>query len=203
MKIDKETHKVGEINHYKTTNVKTQIVIGLSLRKNNYHIIRLQHKDFGKTKKWNTYTIARDGNIYQHFDNKYHSDFIGIKEADIKSISIVFENMGGLVKSSEGNYINWLNETCDNDNVIKKTWLGYNNWEKISTEQVDSVVSLCKQLCEEHNIPKTCIDFYHYNQDIIKFRGIIFKSNYIENSGEINPMFDIVEFNDKLSNDPI
>ena len=70
MIIDSSTYKVKEENRYKTQTPKTQIVLATSLRKDSYHITRLLHKDFGKTKKWNTYTISRDGIIYQHYDNK-------------------------------------------------------------------------------------------------------------------------------------
>jgi len=69
MKIDKTTYKVKEINYHKTQIAKTQIIIASSFRKDNYHITRLLHKEFGKTKKWNTYTINREGRIFQHYDD--------------------------------------------------------------------------------------------------------------------------------------
>jgi len=109
MQIDKTTYKIKEVNRYRTQIAKTQIVLATSLRKDNYHIKRLLHKDFGKTKKWNTYTISRDGVVYQHYDDKYHTDFLGVKEVDKQSISIVLENMGCLFQTSESKYINWLN----------------------------------------------------------------------------------------------
>ena len=198
MIIDNKTYCIDEINRYKTQSVKTQIVLATSLRKNNYHIIRLKHKEFGKTKKWNTYTISREGLIYQHYDNKFHSDFLSIKEADKKSISIVLENMGCLFQMSHGKYANWLNETCDDDKVINKSWFGYKYWEQFDNKQIESVVSLCTELCKEHNIPKVCIDFHTYHKDIIKFRGIVFRSNYIEDCSDINPLFDISKFNEML-----
>jgi len=201
MQIDNTTYGIKEINRYKTQNVKTQIVLATSLRKNNYHITRLLHKEYGKTKKWNTYTISRDGIIYQHYENKFHSDFLGIKEADKQSISIVIENMGCLFKTPAGKYINWLNEICDENNVIIKNWLGYSYWEKFTEEQIKSIVLLCKQLCEEHNIPKNCMDFHHFHKETVKFRGIVFRSNYIEDSSDINPLFDILKFNEMLNND--
>jgi len=110
MKIDKKTHWVSIKNRYKTKPPKTQIVLGVSLRKENHHIIRLNHKEFGETKKWNTYTITRDGLVYQHYDPKYHTDFMGVKAGDKQSISIVFENMGHLFKTKEGKYLNWVDE---------------------------------------------------------------------------------------------
>jgi hypothetical protein len=199
--IDSETYKVDDFNHHKAQSVKTQIVLGTSLRRENFHIIRLQHKEIGNTKRWNTYTIARNGVVYQHFDNKFHSDFLDIKEADKKLISIIVENMGYLFKTTEDRYINWLSEVCETENVIEKEWFGYKYWEKFSDEQLKSIFLLCKQLCEEHNIPKQCVDFYHYNKEIIKYKGIVFRSNYIDESSDINPLFDIPKFNEMLHNE--
>ena len=198
VQIDKTTHCVEEKNHYKTQLAKTQIVIATSLRKNGHHITRLKHKEFGKTKKWNTFTVTREGVIYQHYDDKYHTDFLGVKQGDKQSISIVLENMGCLFLSPSGKYINWLNEVCEDENVVEKKWLGYNYWEKFDDEQLESTVLLCRKMCEKHNIPLKSIDFHHYHKDTMKFKGIVFRSNYIEDSSDINPLFDIKKFNKML-----
>lgn len=200
MHIDKDIYQISTFNHYKTKTVKTQIVIAMSLRKDNNHIIRLQHKDYGKSKKWNTYTISRDGQIFQHYDNKFHADFMGIKIGDKQSISIVLENMGCLFQTTGDKYINWLNEFCDDDFVVERKWSGYHYWEKIPDVQIENMMLLCKELCEEHNIPKVCIDFNTYHKEISKFRGIVFRSNYIEFSSDINPLIDISKFNEILHN---
>lgn len=195
--IDKTTYLINEVNRYKTTSVKTQIVLGTSLRKNSYHISRLLHKNFGNSKKWNTYTITREGLIYQHYDNKYHTDYLGIKEADKKSISIVLENMGCLFETS-GKYINWLNEVCDESSVIEIEWNGYEFFEQFTDAQMESTVELCSMLCEEHSIPKKVIDFHNFHKDIVKYRGIAFSTNYFEDGGDINPLFEIKKFNEML-----
>lgn len=201
IKIDKKKYKISEDNRYKTRIAKTQIVIALSLRKDSYHITRLQHKEYGKTKKWNTFTISRDGKIYQHYDDKYHTDFLGIKEGDKKSISIVLENMGSLFEASTEKYMNWLNEYCPVERVIENDWSGYLFWEKFDDKQIQSLAELSKMLCEKHNIPKTCFETRHYHKNILKYRGIVFRSNYIEESNDINPLFDIQKFNEMLIND--
>jgi len=195
MEVDNITYGVKEINHYKTQNVKNQIVLATSLRKGSYHITRLQHKEFGKTKRWNTFTVTRDGVVYQHYNPKFHSDFLGIKEADKQSISIVLENMGSLFQTPSGKHINWLNEICDEENVIEKNYLGYSYWENFTEEQIISTVELCKKLSREFNIPKNCMEFHYFHKDTLKFRGIVFRSNYIQDSSDINPLFDIEKFN--------
>ena len=199
--IDDITYEIKEVNRHKTQSPKTQIVLATSLRKDNFHITRLQHKDFGNSKKWNTYSISREGTIYEHYDPKFHSDFLGIKEADKQSISIVLENMGCLFSVPSGKYINWINEVCEEEHVVEKSWLGYNFWEKFTDEQITSTVELCRMLCEEYGIPKLSIDFHHYHKDTLKFRGIVFRSNYIEDSSDINPLFDIPKFNEMLHNE--
>jgi hypothetical protein len=203
MQIDELTYKTKEINRYKTQSPKTQIVLATSLRKNSYHITRLLHKEFGKTKKWNTYTISRSGLIYKHFDPKHHSDFLGIKEADKQSISIVLENMGSLFETADGKHINWINEICEEDRMVKRNWMGYNYWENFTEEQIKSTVELCKQLCDEFGIPKVLIDFHHYHKDTLKFKGIVFRSNYIEDSSDMNPLFDINKFNEMINSEII
>ena len=196
--IDKKTYKVKEVNRYKTKTAKTQIVIATSLRKNNYHITRLQHKDYGNTKKWNTYTVSRDGIVYQHYDDKHHTDFLGVKEGDKRSISIVLENMGCLFESPNGRYMNWLNEYCEKESVIAAEWGGYEYWEKFNDAQIEATATLCTELCEKHHIPKVCFETHHHHKNISKFRGIVFRSNYLEDSSDINPLFDIPKFTEML-----
>lgn len=204
MKIDKKTYLISKNNHYGSSQPKKQIVIGVSLRKDNNHIHRLQHKDHGTTKKWNTYTISRDGEIFQHYDDKHYSDFLGIKIADKQSISIVLENMGCLYEPTKihkefGQYVNWLNEYVDKKFVVNKRFLGYDYWEGFPEIQFKSLISLCSYLCEKHKIPKEFIDFQHYNKNIVKYTGISFRSNYIENSSDINPLFNIEKINSELN----
>lgn len=201
MHIDKETYKILESNRYKMKNLKTQIVIGISLRKDNHHITRLQHKDYGETKKWNTYTISRDGTVYQHYEDKYYTDFLGIKEGDKCSISIILENMGAVFQIANGKYINWLNEVCEKENVVERKWLGYEFWESFPDVQLESLILLCNELCEKHNIPKVFMEFNHYHKQTNKFKGIVFRGNYIEDSSDMNALLEISRLEKMLLND--
>jgi len=201
MHIDKNTYQISTNNHYNIESVKTQIVVATSLRKTNNHIIRLKHKDFGNTKRWNTYTISREGIIYQHYDNKYHSDFLGVKEGDKRSTSIVLENMGCLFQTSKKVFVNWLNEVCNENDVIKKEWLGYEFWETFPDIQIRNMILLCSELCEKFNIPKNFIDFQHYHKDIYKFKGIVFRGNYIEDSSDMSPLLNLTQLNNMIKNE--
>lgn len=186
--IDKKTFKTQ--NHYKTKNVKTQIIIANSLRKNSNHLIRLKNRDFGMSKTWPTFTVTREGVIFQHFNEKYHSDFIGIKSVDIHGITIVLENMGWLRKIDDV-YYSWVNEICDKEHVINKKTLGYEYWEKYSEKQMKSLSMLCDYLCDKNNIIKSVIDFHYYHADIKKYKGIVLRSNHIKDSTETNPILNL------------
>lgn len=199
MRIDRKTHKIGDGNRYKSVTAKTQIIISFSLRKDDYHIKRLKHKEYGKSKKWNTFTISRDGNIYEHYDPKYYSDFCDVKKVDKTTISIVLENMGSLTKNDESQYVNWLNEICQEDYVVEKKWLGHKHWEMFNEKQIESVVLLCKELCNQFNIPIKIIDFPQYHKDIVKYKGITLKSNHFDDSSSVNPLFDLRWFNELLN----
>lgn len=200
MRIDKKTYKISDSNYYKNKSPKSQIVIANSLRKKNYHITHLQHKDLGLSKKWSNYTINREGKIYEHFDVRCHSDFLGVKDGDRKSISIVLENMGCLFKTSDDNYVNWLNEYCDANNVVEKKWMGYNYWEKYSNQQLISLIELLKKLCDDYSIPPIFVEFQHYHNDISKYRGIVFKTNYIDDGTNVSPLLDPQKLNEMLNN---
>lgn len=186
MKINKTKYKVTKDNYYHTKNTKNQILIGFSMRKKDYHIKRLQNKELGKSKKWNTFTITREGVIYQHFPDENHSDYVGNKKADIQTITIVLENMGVLTKSEE-TYYNWINEVCEYD-VGERKWVGYEYWEEIPEKQYDSLIKLLDMLTTKHNIPKQTIGFITHNRDVLKFKGITFMSNYDENTLNMNPL---------------
>jgi len=190
IEIDSETYNVRDCNRYSSVTNKEQIVIASSLRKDSNHIVRLLHKDFGKTKRWNTFTISRDGKIYQHYNPKNYSDFLNIKSVDKQSISIVLENMGYLKKDKDDQFVNWLNEECDENLVIERKWLNLNYWESFTDEQMKSCVELCNFLCDEFNIKKKVMLINTYHKDTINFKGIVFRSNYIENIADINPTFD-------------
>lgn len=197
--IDQETYKIQEDSFIKKIYPKKQIVIASSLRKNNYHVVRLLNRLTAK-KRWNTFTISRDGKIYQHYDPKYYTNFlkIGVKEADMRSISIVLENMGGLFKTSEGEYLNSLNETCDIEFVGKKKFIGQKYWETYPQIQLENLAKLCKILCNEFDIPLRIIEFHHTHEKIMDFNGIVFKSNYINNNN-VNPFLNIEKLNELIT----
>lgn len=189
--IDDTTYTIPKECFYKTKTKKTQIILGGSLRKDNLHIKRLQKKDYGMTKKWNTFSISREGKVFQHYDSNHYTDFMGNKKIDKKSISIILENMGGVYFDHEKNkWLNWALEECDESRVFEKNWKSCRYWEAYTQEQVRSTIELCKYLCEKHDIVLDSLGFNVHHDDTINFNGIVTRSNYDFDYNDLNPSFD-------------
>jgi len=200
MEIDKKTYKVEEYNYYHTKHKKKQIILAGSLRKDNNHLIHLKHKKTGKSKQWNTFTITREGIIYQHFEPVYYSDFMNIKDVDKQSISIVLENMGMVFYDFETTkFLNWIHEECDESLIYEQSWKNTRYWEKYSENQYRATVDLCQYLCFKYKIPVNSLGFNVYHEDTAKFEGIVCRSNFDFDYNDLNPSFDFKRFLDDLN----
>lgn len=197
MKVDKDTYKTN--NFYKAKHDKTQIILGGSLRKDNLHIKRFETKDGGHSKSWCTYTIDRKGKIFQHYDPKYYSDFMGDKEIDKKSISIVLENMGMLFYDYEtSKYLNWIHDQCPEELMYERKWNGHTYWEEYTKEQHNATVELCKFLIKEFDIELDSLGFNVFYENTIIYEGIVTRSNYSGDYTDLNPSFDFKGFLEDL-----
>jgi N-acetyl-anhydromuramyl-L-alanine amidase AmpD len=198
--IDKETYKLSDEHYYPQPFQKHQIVLAESLRAGHNHLTRLKNKDFGKSTNYPTFTISREGIIYQHYDPKYYADFLGIDSIDKHSISISLENMGKLFhRFDEDIYVNWCNEVCQKDKVFHRDWKEYSYWEIYTQPQFESLIELCKMLCDEFEIVEDCIGFNFYNEETKYFKGIVCRGNYSYDFCDLNPSFDFKGFMQKMN----
>ncbi len=201
MTIDKKTYKVERYNCYHTKHKKQQIILAGSLRADHNHIVHMQHKKYGKSKEWNTFTIDRDGTIYQHFDPACYTDYIGVKDVDKHSISVVLENMGSVFYDFERGYLNWIHESCDEEFVYEKNWKGSRYWEYYDPKQFKATVELCEYLCEKYKIPLDSLGFNAFHEDAAKFKGIVCRSNFDHDFNDLSPAFDFKKFLNKIGVD--
>lgn len=197
--INIETYEIGKDNYVQEVFSKYQIILAESLRIDHNHLIRLKNKELGKATSWPAFTITRTGEVYQHYDPKYFSRFIGIDEIDKYAVPIVLENMGKLFFEDESScYVNWCNEVCHNDRVYHRDFKEYCYWENYTPEQMDALVGLCKALCAQFNIVNDCIGFNFYNEETKYFKGIVCRSNYSYDFCDLSPAFHWKEFMDKM-----
>ena len=187
IEIDKTTYSINGF-HLEEFD-KDLIVLGDTCRKGSKHIDRMLIKDNANSFDWNTYTITREGKIYEHFNPKYYSNHLISDKLNKRAIYILLENMNLLYKIDDI-YYNWLYEVCDDENVIVKRWRGEIYWEKYTEKQYESLAYLVKYLKSIFsNIPDYIIESNIYDTDALKQTGILSKSNLFEAFYDLSPVF--------------
>lgn len=190
MEINRVDFRIKDDNIIKQETEKNNILIGDTCRKGSNHIYRMIYKDYGLSREWNTYTITRNGIIYEHFNPKYYNEFIGDNDLDKKTITVLFENMNMLYNYND-KYYNWINEECnEKDKIYEKLWKNCFFWEKYTTQQYDAFAYLVKYLIENFNIYKNIIKDNLYYEDYKNFNGILTSSNIFKDEVDVNPSFD-------------
>ena len=200
MKISKQ-YNISENNFYSEIFDKKQIILAGSGRADLNHIIHNNNKLDGKFKGWSTYTIDRDGVIYEHYNPQYYSDFMGDKEIDKKTISIMLANMGWLSYNIYTDiYYNWTGiEICKNEYVHEREWKQCKDWEQYPVKQVNSTINLCLYLCEKFDIELNTFAGNSQVQYIKEFEGVAMRSNYDRNYFDLNPSFDFKKLYKKIA----
>lgn len=191
--VDIETYKLPEDNYHKEVYDKTQIIIGHTHRVGMLHYGSWIYRLNGKNKKSATFTINKEGVVYQHYDPKYYSNFVD-NQQDKASISIILENVGWFRKDNMiDRYVDWLghNYKKQPDEVMMKRWRNHVYWDKYTKSQMESLQELVVRLCEEYKIPKDFIGNNVYNEDVDLFKGITFRSNYYQESTDVSPAFEL------------
>ena len=191
MKIDKKTYKLNDTNFYQEIYTKTQIVVGHTGRKDMRHFDAWLNRRNGKYKKTAPFTIDKDGTIYQHYDPKYYSDFVG-DEQDKCNIAITLVNQGWLKLNEMNKYVDWLGHIYSKETkIVEKSWRDYRYWVQYTEEQHDSLKKLVQFLCKEFNIENNIINNNVYDENVDLFNGITFRSNYSKNLTDVSPAFEI------------
>lgn len=202
MKIDEKRYILPEDNYIKAPTIKKQIIIGHTSTSKMRHFDKWTNRMNGNYKKTAPYTIDNNGNVFNHFEPIYFSEIFGNLELDKKSIVILLENEGWLVKDAEKNrFINWIGHIYNKPElVVEKRWRGYLNWAPYSNEQFISTLKLVNKLCEEFYIPKIAIPHNTKIEDLDNFNGVLYRSNIEKNYTDLSPAWNCEEFKYKLEN---
>lgn len=183
--------------YYNSEYPKSQIVIGNTFGNCETYYNRCKNRVNGKYRGGASFSISKGGIIYKHFNPKHHTDFIGIGEIDRHIISIVLENEGWLIKNKDSEYIDWIGDIYKLENITESRWRNKRYWVDYTEEQIDSLVKLCKKLCNDFDIPLKVMS-HNTKTDVEFFEGITYKSNYSKYFYDINPTFDFVVFKNKV-----
>lgn len=198
MNIDK-SYILPKNNYTNIESIKKQIVIGNTNNNNMKHYIGWVNRYNGKYKKTAAFTIDAAGIIYKHFEPRYQSEYFNDLKQNNKSIVILLENDGSLIKDVEkNNFLSWLGYIYKEEDVFEKKWRTYNYWVQYKKEQIDSAVNLVKELCEEFYIPLTAMTHNTKMNDLEEYSGILYKSNIEMYYTDLSPAFDFEYFTNKI-----
>lgn len=183
-----------DLNIVRRRSKKKQILLYDTQRRSEDFLMKLKYRNNGKYKDIPHYLIDKSGVIHNFFDEKYSSITFNDPRIDKVQIKIALENLGWLNKNTiTGVLYNWINDPYRLEPHIKK-WRGYFFWDKYTEEQYKSLTELCLMICEKHRIPYVSAPDQVVYKDVIKFNGIVCKSNFDDIYSDINPSFDLKIF---------
>lgn len=186
-------------NYIQIESLKKQIVIGNTNNNQMKHYIGWLNRYNGKYKKTAAFTIDAAGVIYKHFEPKYQSKFFPDLETNNRSIVILLENDGWLMKDEEKNgFISSLGYIYKGKEVFEKKWRGYTHWAPYNKQQIDSVIGLVKDLCNEFYIPLTAMTHNTKIYGLDEYQGILYRSNMETHYTDITPAFDFDYFTNNI-----
>lgn len=201
MIIDNETHKLSTENYIPVKTKKNRIVLANTFNHDMGHVMGWKNRLNGYFKKTATYTINKNGVIYEHFNPDFFSHYFQSHEMNMKTIIVLIENEGWLVKDKNNQYINLLGNIYRKPNeVYEKKWRGFNFWSPYTKEQLEASVYLVNMLCEKYGIVnKTVSHNTKIDLDISPY-GVFYRSNLEKYYTDVNPNWFFEEFKTKLEN---
>ena len=201
MVVDKETYRLSSDNFNDTKTDKKRVIIGNTFNHDMKHFIGWGLRHNGKYKKTATYTIDKNGVIYEHFDPSFYSDYfttgVGLNKS---SIVILLENEGYLTKDEEKNiFITWTGDIYkEQTEVFTKKWREYEYWASYGDKQIESLIELICLLCDRFNIPYNAIGHNTKLSQINNEMGVIYKSNLDYYYMDPNPNLDYELIKNKI-----
>lgn len=198
-----EISKLIGFNFIGKSKKKKQIVLTHTSRNVEDYVSALKHRFNGKYDKIPHFIIKKDGEVLQLLDTTVFSNYLDNEVVNKLSIVICLENFGWLKKNPlNSSYVNWIGDIYK-EGIYERKWRGHYFWEPYSEYQMESLKQLTLFLCEEYNIPTTCIGHNVKVDGIEKFGGIVTRSNYTTDSTDLSPAFDFEEYKKIFENESV
>lgn len=200
MRIDNLTYILTPSNFVPIETEKKLIVIGHTFNHDMKHYVGWCHRYNGEYKKTAAFTITKEGDVYRHFSPRYYARFLTSNDLNVKSIVILLENDGWLIKNGERNeFLTWLGDIYKQPSeVVEKRWRGYIHWASYTSEQLESLAILVKTLCERYKIPLNVIGHNTKVDRLFDYTGVLYKSNIEKHYTDLSPSWDCELFKNKL-----
>ena len=191
---DVETIDKGSLNHSKRKYKKTQILLYDTKRRIDDFVNKLKYRQNGQYEDIPHFIVTKLGHVYKVLDSEYSSVTFGIPEIDRRQIKIAIENLGWLHKNTiSGYFTNWIGDPYRSEPFVRG-WRDKFYWDRYPDIQMESIVELCSELCDKHEIYKKVVPSHGFIENIEKFGGIVCKSNFSNIYTDINPSFNFKTF---------
>jgi N-acetyl-anhydromuramyl-L-alanine amidase AmpD len=182
---------------------KSQIILCHTSREVGEYLTSLKFRYNQKYNKIPNYVISKEGEVLQLLTNEGYSNFFHDNDINIQSIIISLENFGWLEKKPLTNeYISW-NQSIYNNKPYEKKWRDYFFWEPYTEKQIDVLLKLCENLCNDFQINKKFSGHNTKINGIKNFEGIVSRSNYDERFTDLSPSFDFEKFLKNIEHEQI
>jgi N-acetyl-anhydromuramyl-L-alanine amidase AmpD len=145
------------------------------------------------------YLIDRDGTIYEVFDPRYWAHHLGLKhrrntELNQRSIGIELASEGALIRGLDKSLTAFDGRKIHRDSYIDNQvpWRGYQYFDQYEPAQIKSLYNLVKHLCEQHSVPKRCIEQKEstiYDEKFFDFNGVLGHCNVRSDKTDPHPRF--------------
>ena len=193
--------KYGKFKTIGKQKKKKQIILCHTSREVEEYLASLKFRYNSKYDKIPNYVITKNGTILQLLPNDGHTNFFTEDNINSNAIVVCLENLGWLEKNQDrGLNINWIGDIYNGEPYYKK-WRDYDFWDVYTEAQMNSLASLCSEICDRMKINKKFIG-HNIKTDInLKFNGILSRSNIYKSYTDVSPSFDIKLFEKKLEND--
>lgn len=202
--INYTSYTLTDKNYYSEIHEKKQIVIGNTFNSDMNHFIGWKHRMNGLYKKVSTFTIDTNGEIFQHYDPSYYSEFLNNSLYNKHIISIALVNQGWFDYDVTGkNFINYVGLIYTGKSMTEKRWRNHSFWENYTEKQTESLINLTKFLIENYNIPKNVLPHNTYLKEMHNFKGISYRSNWVKESTDLSPSFNFEIFKNKVEDNGI
>lgn len=175
-----------------TISKKTQILLLNTNAHIQDYLAGLSLRYFGKYNKIPAFTIAKDGEVFKHYNPENTSNLIP-RVTSSHIIFIALENIGWLLYDEKNKtYYDWKNNIFSGD-VFKKVWRNKEYWDKYSEVQINELNKLLDYLCIEYLINKNVVGHNTYIVDCNNYNGILVRSNYGKEYYDLSPAFDFTK----------
>jgi len=171
-----EQHQISRIILTNTKRAGTDFLKSLEFR-NNGNYDRLPN-----------YVILKSGELVKTLDIGVETNFLNEEEFNQNSVIICLENLGWLSKQTLSSYyLNWIGNKTDI--VFEKKWRDKFFWDTYTDKQMNTLITLCNDICDEYKIPKKFVGHNTLIDGIERFSGIISRSNFSISDTDVSPSF--------------